>query len=111
VQVVITGRHLALSDEIQSYTREKANKLTRYYDRILSIEVVMTQDAGRFLVEMIVSADHRQEFVGHERHDDLFAAVDLLMDKMERQLTRHKEKLRNRKHPHDRDAGATEAGH
>lgn len=110
MQVVITGRHLDLSAEIQSYTEEKAGKLTRYYDRILSIEVVMAEDAGQFSVEMIVSADHRQEFVGHERHDDLFAAVDLLIDKMERQLTRHKEKLRNRKHPPERELGTGEAG-
>ena len=110
MQVVITGRHLELSDEIQEYTKEKASKLTRYYDRIQSIEVVMSEDAGKFSVEMIVSADHRQEFVGHEQHEDMFAAVDLLIDKLERQVTRHKEKLRNRKHPPDREAGAAEAG-
>jgi len=97
VQILITGRHLQLSDEMQRYVREKAGKLPRYYERLNSIEVVIAQHAGHFEVEMLVSADHRQSFVGRESHQDVFAAVDLLMDKMERQLTRHKEKVRNRK--------------
>ena len=48
---------------------------------------------------MIARVDHRQTFVASELHDDVFASVDLVVDKLERQLTRHKEKLRNRKHP------------
>lgn len=99
MQVLITGRQLDLSDDIQTYAREKAEKLTRYYDRIHNIEVIMEKEGQEHRVEMIVSADQRQQFVGHENHPDLFAAFDLLMDKMERQLTRFKEKMRNRKHP------------
>lgn len=99
MQVLVTGRHLDLTNEIRAYAREKAARLPRYYDRIKSIEIVVGQDGGAYAVEMTVLADHRQQFVGQEANQDLFAAVDLLMDKMKRQLTRHKERFRNRKHP------------
>ena len=54
---------------------------------------------GHHTAEIIVRIDGTQPFVASEQHEDVYAAMDLLLDKIERQLRRHKEKLRNRKHP------------
>ncbi len=98
MQVSVTGRHIELSSELRSYAETKANKLSRFYDRILAVEVILDGEGNGFEAEMIVKAEHRNVFVAKERGDDMYAAVDLVMDKIERQLTRHKEKFRNRKH-------------
>jgi ribosome-associated translation inhibitor RaiA len=49
-------------------------------------------------VEMIVNAEHRNMFIAHHAGTDAYAGVDGCVDKLERQLTDHKEKFRNRKH-------------
>lgn len=97
--VTVSGRHMGVSDSLKGYCEEKAHKLTRYYDRIQSIEIVLDGKDGWHQAEMIVHSEHSDPFVAKEEQEDVFAAVDLMIDKIERQLTRHKKKLRNRKHP------------
>lgn len=99
MQVTVSGRHMGVSDAVRQYCEQKAEKLTRFFDRIQSIEVVLDGNAGRHTAKMIVHAEHHDPFVAEESHADLYAAVDVLLEEMEGQLRRHKEKLRNRKHP------------
>ena len=93
-----TGR---LNDAAKDYAREKASKLIKFYDRLQGVEIIIGHESRRFHVEMVAETDHRETIVASEAHEDLYASVDLVMDKMGRQLVRHKEKLRNRKHPPD----------
>jgi len=104
VQVSVTGRHIDLSPELRSYAETKAGKLTRFYDRIQIVEVILDGEGNGFEAEMVVKAVHKHVFVAKERGEDMYAAVDMVMDKIERQLTRHKEKFRNRKHQRGRRA-------
>jgi putative sigma-54 modulation protein len=99
MQVTVAGRHMGVSDTLRDYCQRKAERLVRFYDRIQAIEVVLDGKHGRHTAEIIVHTDRAQPFVASERQDDVYAAVDLLLDKIERQLRRHKERLRNRKHP------------
>lgn len=98
MQVLITGRHMAVGADARAYCNEKAAKLTRFYDRIRSIEVILDGSAGKHTAEMIVHADRTDPFIAVERHEDLLAAVDRVVEKVEAQLRRHKEKHRDRKH-------------
>jgi len=98
VQISVTGKHIEVTDEIREYAVAKASKLPRYYDRVQSIEVVMDRESDRVSVEMIVNAAGVAPFVAKEVGADVLACIDLIVDKLERQLTRHKEKHRNRKH-------------
>src|SRR5690606_3318199 len=95
----VSGRHMSVSDSLKAYCEEKAAKLLRFYDRIQSIDVVLDGNNGQHYAEMIVHTEGTQPFVASEEQEDAHAAVDLLMDKIERQIRRHKERLRNRKHP------------
>ncbi|MFH1746639.1 MAG: ribosome-associated translation inhibitor RaiA [Planctomycetota bacterium] len=99
MQVTISGRHMGVSDTLKQYCEDKAWKLTRFYDRIQAIDMVLDGKNGIHNVEIIVHTDRSDPFVATEEQEDVFAAVDLLLDKIERQLTRHKERIRNRKHP------------
>lgn len=99
MRVTVSGRHMGISEELRTFCREKAEKLSRFYDRVQAIDVVLDGHQGTHSAEMIVHADGTMPFVASEEHADIFAAVDLVIDKIERQISRHKERLRNRKHP------------
>jgi putative sigma-54 modulation protein len=104
VTVVVSSRHMEVTPPLKAYAEQKAGKLTKYYDRIQEIEVVL--DAGNkdiTRVEMIVHAEHRNTFIAHHDGTDAYAGIDDCVDKLERQITEHKKKHRNRKHPADGD--------
>ncbi len=98
MQIRITGRHVDLSDDVRAYAEDKAGKLPRFYDRIHDIEVVFDHESEQFTAEMIVRADRKHTFVASETGPDSFALIDLIVEKLQHQLTKHKEKSRNHKH-------------
>lgn len=98
VQIHVTARHVEVTDDVREYIDQKIEKLPRFYDRIHEIEVVLDAESEQFSVEMIVRTDRRHTIVVRETGPDTFALVDVLIDKLERQLTKHKEKNRNHKH-------------
>ena len=98
--VTVSSRHMDVTPALKTYAEQKANKLLKYYDRIQEIEVVFDAGKDKTSVEMIVNAEHKNMFVAH--HDegaDAYACVDGCVHKLERQLSEHKKKFRNRKHP------------
>jgi putative sigma-54 modulation protein len=99
MQVTVKGRHMGVTDSLKTYCDEKAERLPRLLDRITSVEFVIDGREGLHTVEILVHSAGAQPFVASEEHADAFAAVDLLMDKIEEQLRRYKERHRNRKHP------------
>ena len=96
--ITISGRHFDITPAIRTHAEEKAKKLTKYYDLIKEIEVVMDGSSKQKHVEMIVSAEHKNMFVAKVDGDDLYGCIDQVIHKLERQLTDHKERFRNRKH-------------
>jgi putative sigma-54 modulation protein len=99
VIITLSGKHLEITPAIRKYAEEKAGKLTKFYDLIKEIEVILDgKDAKAKSVEIIVSAEHRNMFVGSCTGEDLYGCIDQAAHKLERQLTDHKERFRNRKH-------------
>jgi len=98
MQINISGKHIDLTNSIEEYAQKKCDRLTRYYDRIQEIDVVVDQPNREFEVEIITHVEHRDPFLGTCRGEDIYACIDDAVDKLTRQLTEHKEKLRNRKH-------------
>jgi putative sigma-54 modulation protein len=105
VQIKIAVRHGHLSDATQDFIREKVQKLLHIFQRLTMIEVTADQKELDWLVELLVSAEHKHDFVARERHKDVLAAVDLVLDKLEGQLRRYKEKIQD----HRRRLSAGEA--
>ena len=96
--VTISSRHMEVTPALKAYAEQKAAKLTRYYDRIQEIEVVFDNAKESMRVEMIVNAEHKNMFIAHHAGEDAYACVDGCFAKLERQLSDHKKKFRNRKH-------------
>jgi putative sigma-54 modulation protein len=97
VQIKISARHGHLSDATQQFIRDKAEKLLHFFERLMLIEVTVELNEGEKSVEFLLWAEHKHQFVASERNEDILAAVDLVMNKLEGQLRRHKEKLQDRR--------------
>jgi putative sigma-54 modulation protein len=104
VIVRVMSRHMDVTPAIKAFAEQKASKLTKHFDRISEIEVIL--DAGtektnrdHAKVEIIVHVEHTNTFIAHQDNGDAYAGIDACVEKLERQLTDHKERLRNRKHP------------
>ncbi len=97
MQIKISARHGHLSEASQQFIRDKAQKLTRLFERLTMIEVTVDLKEGTAWVEFLVKSEHKHDFVAHESHPDLLAAVDLALGKLEMQVRRHKEKIQDRR--------------
>jgi putative sigma-54 modulation protein len=95
MQLNISGHHLDITDPIKEYVINKLSKLERHHDRITSTNVILSVDK---LVQKAEATVHVSgaEFFANSEHDDLYAAIDMLSDKLDRQLIKHKEKTRGR---------------
>ncbi|MFV2068859.1 MAG: ribosome hibernation-promoting factor, HPF/YfiA family [Pirellulales bacterium] len=97
MQVNISTRHGHLSDKTQEKIRSKVERLSRYFERLAAIEVTVNldnQDAPT--VEILVSAEHKHDFVATEKSTALMASVDGAVRKVEQQLRKYKEKIQER---------------
>jgi putative sigma-54 modulation protein len=97
VQVSITTRHGHLSEASQEKIRAKAEKLGRFFDRLMSIEVIVDlKDSQRPQVDFKVSAEHKHDFVAREQAETLPGALDACIQKIEQQLRKYKERVQER---------------
>jgi putative sigma-54 modulation protein len=97
VLISISARHGSLSPETQARIREKVEKLTRLFDRVMAIEVTVDLDHREApLVDVKVSAEHRHDFRASFQAGELFAALDVVLEKLESQLRRYKERIQER---------------
>ena len=97
MQIEISTRHGGLGSEQQSYLREKAEKLTKYFGRLMAIEVAVDHGKHGWEVEILVSAEHKHDFVAKEMGSTPEAAMDVCVHKIEEQLRRYKEKVQHHK--------------
>lgn len=95
MQIKISTRHGHLAEETQQFIRDKLSKLLHYFDRLMMIEVTVDLSGDAKQVEVLVSAEHKHDFVASEQNKDLLAATDLVLDKIERQIVKYKEKVQN----------------
>lgn len=104
MQVSISTRHGHLSEASQGKLARKAEKLGRFFERLMAIEVIVDlKDEQIPQVEVIVSAEHKHDFVAHGQSDSLAAAVDSALQKIEQQLRKYKDRAqRKNRNPQQR---------
>lgn len=96
MDITITGRHVEITDAIRAHATEKVGKLVRYNDRLSKVEAVVSKpDARDYEVELIAHVDGADHMVATAENVDLYHGFEAAVNKMERQLTDHKEKHRN----------------
>ncbi|ATG16155.1 TPA: ribosome hibernation promoting factor [Providencia alcalifaciens] len=89
----ITGHNIEVTPALRETVEKKLKKLEQLFDRINSIQVVLKVEKVQQIAEATLQLNGAELHASAE-DDDMYAALDLLLDKLSRQLTKHKEKLR-----------------
>ncbi|MCP3058533.1 ribosome-associated translation inhibitor RaiA [Myxococcus sp. K38C18041901] len=95
MQFNITFRQFGASDSLKEYAREKVERVNKLLDRAGEAHVVLSLEAGRIHHADITVHSGAWVLRGREKSEDMYASIDLAMDKIERQLRRYRDKLKN----------------
>lgn len=98
MQIKISSKQLPLTPAIESYASRKLERILRFFDRVQQVEAVIDKEKNEYTVEIITDVEHHEPFVATSHHEDLYACIDLGIDRAVRQLRDHKSKLRDNKH-------------
>jgi len=96
----LSGHHLEITPAMRGYITTKLGRITRHFDHVIDVNVILSVEKLKQKVEAKVHLSGKDIFV--ECHDtDMYAAIDTLVDKLDRQILKHKEK--NFEHRGSRD--------
>jgi len=96
MQINVSGHHVDVTDSLRSYVETKLEKLERHYDRITNMQVILSVEKQRQKAESTIRISGGELFAESES-DDLYNAIDMLADKLDRQLIKQKEKMKDHK--------------
>lgn len=94
MQINVTGHHVELTPALRAYATEKLQRLSRHFDHVISINVILKVDNNQQHAEATVNAAGKSLFA-HDADDDMYAAIDGLSDKLDKQVRRYKDRLRS----------------
>ncbi len=92
MQINITGHHVELSPAINEYIKTKLQRVQRHFDHLVDAHFVLGVEKQLHRAEATVHVAGNTMHAEGE-HADMYAAIDLMLDKLDRQVKRHKEKL------------------
>jgi putative sigma-54 modulation protein len=97
----LTGHHVDITPALRGYVRDKLERVTRHFDHVIDVNVVLTVDKLQQKIEATVHV-RGKDLHARAIEPDMYAAIDMLADKLDRQIVKHKEKLTG--HRVDNDA-------
>jgi putative sigma-54 modulation protein len=93
MQLTITGHHLEITKPLKEYVENKLERLQRHFDQITNVHVILTVEKMAQRAEATIHISGGDLFA-HAEDEDMYAAIDALADKLDRQLIKHKQKHR-----------------
>ena len=97
MQLSISGHHVDVTEPLKAYVEEKLKKLERHYDHITNAHVILTVEKIQQRAEATLHISGAELFAD-ANCEDMYAAIDKLTDKLDRQILKHKEKVQDRHH-------------
>lgn len=100
MRIEISSKHMELTPPIREYAQSKCSKITKYFDGLQEIVLVIARPATRaeeFEVEVRADVEKHDDFVARVTAQDLYEGIDLATDKLARQLAEFKERVKNGK--------------
>ncbi len=92
MQINLSGHHVDVTPALRGYVASKFERLERHFDHLTNVHVVLTVEKLRQKAEATVHVAGNDLFA-NVVHEDMYAAIDELIDKLDRQIRKHKEKL------------------
>lgn len=99
MQISISGQHLEVTPALREYVEEKIERIVRHFDHVTSSNVVLHVEKTRHLAEATIKAKGATLHATGEA-EDMYAAIDSLSNKLDRQVLRHKEKMTDHHRAH-----------
>jgi putative sigma-54 modulation protein len=90
----ISGHHLEITPAIHDYVTGKLERVTRHFDNVIDVNVILSVDKLKQKAEVTVHLSGKDIFV-ESIDEDLYAALDSLVDKLDRQIQKHKQKVQD----------------
>jgi putative sigma-54 modulation protein len=102
MNLTISGHHLEVTPALREYVLTKLDRVTRHFDQVVDVTVLLTvekmkEKERRQRAEVTLHVKGRDIFI-EQADEDLYAAIDQLMDKLDRQVMRHKDRLQDHHH-------------
>jgi putative sigma-54 modulation protein len=95
MQISITGHHIEVTPALRAYATEKLQRITRHFDHVISIDVILKVENHVKYAEGKINAGGTPKALFAQASDnDMYAAIDGLSDKLDKQIRRHKDKIR-----------------
>ena len=91
MNITITGHHLDVTPAIRGYVEEKMGRITRHFDQVIDVTVILAVEKLKHKAEVNLHARGKDIYV-ESIDEDMYAAIDALADKLDRQVLKHKEK-------------------
>jgi putative sigma-54 modulation protein len=91
MQINITGHHVDVTGPLRDYVDSKLERIVRHYDQLVSVHIVLSVEKLRHTAEARLHVAGNDLFAD-ATDEDMYAAIDALADKLDRQITKHKEK-------------------
>src|SRR4030067_3772423 len=98
MDITVTFRHMERSDALEAYAKEKVGRLSKYLDSILDAHVILSVEKNRRTAEGTMKAGG-DTINGQETREDMYSAIDLVVENMERQGKKNKEQIRGERPP------------
>lgn len=98
MQINITGHHVEVTPALRAYVTEKMQKLVRHFDQVNSVHVILNVEKLQQQAEATVNAGGRTLFAT-DSASDMYASIDGLVDKLDRQVRRYKDRITDHHHP------------
>ncbi|PSJ40139.1 ribosome hibernation promoting factor [Zobellella taiwanensis] len=95
MQINLTGHHVEITDSLRDYVNSKFSKLERHFDHITNAHVILNVEKMQQIAEAKLNVSGGEVFA-NSQHEDMYAAIDSLVDKLDRQIIKHKEKLKQK---------------
>jgi len=105
MNISITGHQIDLTGALRTYVREKLSRIERHFDHVIDTHVILKVDKLVHLAEATISTSGKRVHA-ESSQADMYAAIDDLVDKLDRQIKKHKEKLAIRTRPAGLERGA-----
>ncbi|HCI13845.1 MAG: ribosomal subunit interface protein [Gallionellales bacterium GWA2_60_142] len=97
MNINLTGRHLEITPAIREYATGKFGKIKRHFDNVIDVNIILSVEKLQQKAEATIHISGKDVFVECE-DENLYAAIDALVDKLDRQVLKHKEKVADRRH-------------
>ena len=94
MQISVTGHHVDITDALKNYVDNKFERLERHFEHVTNVHVILSVEKLRQKAEATMHVNGAKVFADSV-HEDMYAAIDVLTDKLDRQVIKHKEKMQS----------------